>query len=542
MPSTTEIKVDALVVGAGFGGIYATYSLKQRGYNVVTIERGETAGGVWYWNRYPGAMSDTESYLYRYSWDREDLRNYPWPNRYLYQPEILKYLNHVVDKYDLRKHMNFNTEMKSATWNDEKKFWRVVVNTGEIYIAKYFVSAMGGLSEPNLPKIKGINTFGGRLVHTQQWPEDLDLRRKTVGVIGNGSTGVQLMTAIAPIVKRLISFQRSPQYSVPSGQQVATEDYRKNINDSYDKIYDQVWSSGSGFGVDEVKTKMASYSPGERKEIFERLWKDGNAFRFYFGGFGDISTDEQANRETCKFIHQKIDEIVKDPKKAEILKPTDLYNRRPLCDSGYYQIFNRENVDIVSLRKTPISSIVPEGVKTEDGTVHEVDILIFATGFDAIEGSYARTLIKGRKGKSMTEHWREGPVSYAGAFMSDFPNMFMVFGPQGPFSNGPLVVEVEVNFIMECIEHAEEVAKESGNKHPVVEVKPEAEETWKAICNQEAEGSLFKTANSWIFGTNIPGRKRAVTFYFPGLKGYLAQAEREVNGGFQSFRWEESRL
>ncbi|KAI5460620.1 hypothetical protein BGZ63DRAFT_249253 [Mariannaea sp. PMI_226] len=538
MPSATETRVDALVVGAGFGGIYATYSFKKRGYNVLCIERAPTAGGVWYWNRYPGAMSDTESYLYRYSWDKDDLKNYPWPNRYLYQPEILKYLNHVVDKQDLRKSMQFNTEMQSATWDEEKKIWRVVCATGDVFIAKYFVTAMGGLSELNLPNIKGLDTFCGRLIHTQQWPEDLDLKGKTVGVVGNGSTGVQLMTAIAPIVKRLVSFQRSPQYSVPSGQQPATEDYRKAINDTYHQIYEQVWNSGAGFGVDEAKTPLSSVSAEERTRTFERLWEGGNAFRFYFGGFGDISTDEEANRATCAFIHSKIDQIVKDPKKAKMLKPTDLYNRRPLCDSGYYQIFNRDNVELVSLRETPISSVVPEGIKTSDGHVHEVDILIFATGFDAIEGSYARTDIKGRNGKRMSEHWRNGPASYAGAFMPDFPNMFMVFGPQGPFSNGPLVVEVEVNFIMQCVERAETLAKSKGDKTPVVEVKPEAEEQWKDICDKEADGSLFKTANSWIFGTNIPGRKPAVTFYFPGLKGYLDNAKKEVESGFSSFIWD----
>lgn len=540
MPSKTESRVDAIVIGAGFGGIYQTYSFKKAGFNVQCVERAPTAGGVWYWNRYPGAMSDTESYLYRYSWDDEELQNYPWPNRYVTQPEILKYLNHIVDKHNLRESIQFNTSMESATWVADQNVWRVVCDTGVVYVARYLVTAMGALSEPHFPKVSGLDTFSGRLIHTQDWPDDLDVSGRNVGVIGNGSTGVQLMTAIAPQVGRLISFQRTPQHSVPTGQGPVSAATRHRINQNYDKIYEQVWRSSSGFGVDESTRPMASYPPEERKQTFEWLWKQGNAFRFNMSKFCDITTNEETNRATCDFINEKIAHIVKDPKKAKALTPTIPYNRRPLCDTGYYYIFNRENVDIVDLRETPIESIVPEGIRTQDGTVHKLDVLIFATGFDALEGSYARTKITGRDGQTLSEHWKSGPSSYAGVSASGFPNMFLVFGPQGPMSNGATVVEVEVNFIMQIINHAETLNRVSvaagTKKTKLVEVKSEAEARWREICNKEAESSLMKQApNSWIFGTNVPGRKPVVTFYFPGLKGWLANAKREAKFGFPSY-------
>ena len=537
MPSKTEIRVDAVVVGAGFGGIYQTYALKKAGYNVQTIERAPTAGGVWYWNHYPGAMSDTESFLYRYSWDKEELQNYPWPNRYVSQKEILAYLNHMVDKHSLRECMKFNTSMESATWDAGSNVWRVTCDSGDVFVAKYVVLAMGALSEPNFPQIDGLNSFRGCLVHTQNWPDDLDVRGKTVGVIGSGSTGVQLMTAIAPDVKQLISFQRTPQHSVPTGQGPVSAEERKRINDNYDKIYENVWQSSSGFGVDESTRPMASYPPEERKQVLEWLWQQGNAFRFNQSKFCDITTNEETNRAICEFIEGKIAEIVKDPRKAKALTPSIPYNRRPLCDTGYYAIFNRDNVDIVDLRVTPIDRIVPEGIRTKDGAIHKLDVLVFATGFDALEGTWARTKITGRDGHTAADHWKDGPSSYAGVSMAGFPNMFSVFGPQGPMSNGATVVEVEVNFIMKLIQHAEGAARPGGTKRPkLIEVKPEAEARWREICDEEASTSLMKKApSSWIFGTNVPGRKPVVTFYFPGLKGWLENAKYEADHGFPSY-------
>ncbi|KOS40474.1 hypothetical protein ACN38_g8658 [Penicillium nordicum] len=581
------INIDAFVVGAGVGGIYSTYRLSRMGLSVKCVDVASDVGGTWYWNRYPGAMSDTESYLYRYSWDKEDLQTYPWTHHYVYQPEILKYLQHIVEKHDLRKYMKFETEMTSAAWNEDTQRW-VVTCSGpeELKIsARYLVNSLGLLSKVHYPDICGLSSFAGNLIHTARWPEGLNLEGKRVGIIGNGSTGTQVMTAIAPIVGSLTSFQRHPQYSVPSGQRPVTKEYRDKVNDTYHQIWDNVWSSVVGFGVPESKRKTMDASPEERQRAFQEVWEQGNGFRFMFSAFGDITTNKDANEEACNFIRGKIDEMVKDPRKAAILKPKDLYARRPLCDTGYYQIFDRENVDVIDLKETPIEKIVPEGIQTADGTTHHLDALIFATGFDAIEGNYMRVKITGRNGKTIQEHWKNGPRAFGSIACAGFPNMFIVAGPQGPFANFPPVIESEINFIMSCIEYAEEnivaaqVEKPNGTtnatahgttngtvngtvngttngatngtangalkttnqsytrkgKSRVMEVSDEAEAAWIDLCNRLVEGSLFTSTASWIFGQNIPGRKPNTNFYFGGLKSYLDWVKSQSSNGFPGF-------
>lgn len=555
-----ELKVDAFVVGAGVGGIYSTYRLSRLGLTVQCVDVAGDVGGTWYWNKYPGAMSDTESYLYRYSWDKDDLRSYPWTHHYVYGPEILAYLQHIVKKHDLRKYMRFNTEMTSAAWNETTNRWDIVCSGGFTVQARYLVNSLGLLSKVHYPKIAGLSSFAGNLVHTARWPDDLSLDGQKVGIIGNGSTGTQVMTAVAPIVGSLKSFQRHPQYSVPSGQGPVTKEYRDKINENYDQIWDNVWASSVGFGVPESTRKTMEASPDERQTAFQDVWDQGNGFRFMFSAFGDITTNKDANEEACKFIRSKIDDIVKDPRKAKILKPKDLYARRPLCDSGYYQIFNQENVDVIDLQETPIEEIVPEGIKMADGTIHQLDTLIFATGFDAIEGNYMRIKITGREGKTIQEHWKNGPTAFGSIACSGFPNMFIVAGPQGPFANFPPVIESEINFIIDCIKYAEEkiasaaelgtngAIDDTSNGHnagtnrtnlpkkaTIMEISDEAEKAWIDHCNGLAEGSLFTTTASWIFGQNIPGRKPTVNFYFGGLQNYLRWKNDQVANGFPGF-------
>ncbi|KAK5060206.1 hypothetical protein LTR84_010091 [Exophiala bonariae] len=522
-----ETLCDALVVGAGLGGIYQTLKLRALHLHVVCIESAPEVGGTWYWNRYPGAMSDTESYLYRYSWDKEDLQTYPWDKHYLYQPDILRYIKHVVDKHDVRKQILLDTTMETATWNEQEERWVIKCNTGKVFSARYLVNALGILSKPNYPNITGLQNFQGDLIHTTSWPE-IDLSSKRVGVIGNGSTGIQVLTALAPKVKKLISFQRSPQYSVPSGQGPVTKEYRAWVNNNYDDIYEQVWKSSTAFGVPEVSRPTMSVSPEERREIFEQVWNQGNGFRFMFSAFGDLTTSVEANQEACKFIHSKIDEIVKDPKKAKALKPTELYARRPLCDNGYYEIFNRDNVEIVDLRQKPITEVVPAGVKLSDDTIVELDTLVLATGFDALDGSYLRVAIKGQQGRTLRDHWKGGATTYAGVACAGFPNMFVISGPQGPFANFPCTIESEVNFVTECIERAE-------NGTGYIVAKAEAEKDWLDLCNHLTEGSVFKSTRSWIFGQNIEGREPSVKFFFGGLAAYIARTKDEVDAGFPSF-------
>lgn len=472
------------------------HSLLQLGLSARVIDIASNVGGTWFWNKYPGAMSDTESYIYRFSWDKEALETYLWPEHYVKQREVLAYLSHVVDKHDLRKYMQFNTEMVGADWDEESGLWRLVLGTGEVWRARFLVTALGLLSRTNYPDIKEIETFGGEKYHTAKCPDELEFEGKKFGVIGCGSTGVQVITAIASKVKSLTCFQRHPQYSVPSGDGPVSLEYRKSINENYEAIFDQVKSSVTGFGVVESKTPMFSVSPEERERVLEEHWKKGNGFRFMFGTFSDITTNEQANEAVCDFIRKKIAQTVKDPEKASRLQPRDLYARRPLYDSGYFQKYNQDNVDIVSLQETPIEEITEVGIKTSDGRIYELDMIIFATGFDAVEGNYTRLRVRGRNGESMKDHWENGPAAYVGVSVPGFPNLFMILGAGGAFCNIPHLVEAQVEFITAAIRKA----SEAGNDRGLVEATQEAEDEWLEICERTAAGSLFWKTDSWIFG------------------------------------------
>jgi cyclohexanone monooxygenase len=530
-----EKSVDALIVGAGFGGIYQLYTLRQMNLSVKVIDMAGDVGGTWYWNRYPGAMSDTESFVYRYSWDKEDLQTYPWTHHYVKQADVLAYLTHVVDKYDLRKDIQFSTELISADWNEERKIWRVQVSTGEIFVARYLVTALGLLSKANYPDVPGLNSFQGEMCHTAAWRPEIRFAEKRVGVIGNGSTGIQVITAIASQVKSLTCFQRHPQYSVPSGDRPVDPKYREYVNENYEKILGQVKNSICGFGFVESTTPFHESSVEQREKVFEELWSQGNGFRFMFGGFSDIATNREANKAACQFIRRKISQIVTDPEKARKLTPHDWYARRPLCDGGYYQQFNRDNVYIVDLKEAPITAITPEGIQTSDGVVHELDLIIFATGFDAVEGNYNRIKIKGRHGQTLKDHWDpQGPTSYLGISVPGFPNLFMITGPQGPFTNLPPAIEAHVDLITSCIERAEKI--QIGGRQTIIEALPEAEKEWGRECDRAAEGSLFKETASWIFGSNVAGKKYALRFYFGGLAKYYQYLQNMMEDGFRGFK------
>ncbi|ETI24097.1 hypothetical protein G647_03466 [Cladophialophora carrionii CBS 160.54] len=529
---------DALIVGAGFGGIYQLHKLLSLGLSVRVVDVAGDVGGTWYWNRYPGAMSDTESFVYRYSWDTEDLQTYPWSHHYVKQPDVLRYLEHVVEKFGFRKYMQFNTEMVGADWDDEAGVWRVEIGDGDVFVVRYLVTALGLLSRANYPDIPGIEEFRGEMCHTAKWRPELDVANKRVGVIGCGSTGVQVITDIASKVKTLTSFQRHPQYSVPSGDGPVSAEYRAHVNQNYPEIMKQVRNSICGFGFVESTTPFQSVPEEEREHVFEQLWQKGNGFRFMFGGFSDISTDREANEAACAFIRKKIAQIVKDPEKARKLMPRDYYARRPLCDGGYYEQFNRDNVEIVDLTQTAITRITPTGIETDDGTVHEMDVIIFATGFDAIDGNYNRVRIRGRAGETLKQHWEPaGPTSYLGVFVPGFPNLCMITGPQGPFSNIPPAIELHVELIASMIERAEQSRRVGRTAvHDVIEALPEAEEEWVRQCERAAEGSLFKETASWIFGNNVTGKKVALRFYFGGLAKYREAVQSIIDDGYRGFR------
>ena len=526
----TTRRLDALVVGAGFGGIYMLHKLRNDlGLDAVAIDKAGGVGGTWYWNKYPGALSDSEGFVYQYSFDRDLYAQTPWKTKFVRQPEILEYLNGVVDRYDLREHIALQTAMTDASFDEVAGIWTVHTDRGVIFECRFLVNGLGLLSATNVPDFPGMNDFEGRVVHTGAWPEDLDLTGKRVGVIGNGSTGNQVITAAAPIAKHLTSFQRTPQYSVPAGNRELPPEELQSHRDDFDATWDQVRNSSVAMGFIESERETFSVSAEARERIFEAAWQNGGGFRFMFETFCDIATDEAANEEAASFIRRKIAEIVKDPETRRKLTPTDLYARRPLCDSGYYDTFNRPNVSMVSLKETPITHVTEKGIVTADGTLHELDVLILATGFDAVDGNYTRVDISGRDGKSLRDHWSDGPTSYLGVATTGFPNMFMILGPNGPFTNLPPTIETQVEWIAEAIRHS------SGSDARWLDVRPEIETAWTETCSDIAHQTLFPRAASWIFGANIPGKKRTVMFYLGGMKEYRSISAAETAAGYPGF-------
>ena len=528
--SAQDRTCDAIVVGAGFGGLYMLHKLRNElRMNVRAFDRASDVGGTWYWNRYPGALSDTEGFLYCYSFDEDLSREWEWSSRYIRQPEILSYLGQVAERFDLRRSIQFNTGITHAHFDEVSNLWNVQTHKGERISAKYLITSLGLLSNRNVPDIKGLETFIGERYHTGAWHDGITLRGKRVGVMGTGSTGVQLITAIAPEVTHLTVFQRSPQYIVPARNRPLSKEYIKEVKATYDQIWRDVRQSALGLGFSESQTPAMSVSEQQRKAVFESAWNEGGGFRFMFGTFSDIATDRQANEAAAAFVRTKISEIVKDPVTARKLTPFDLYAKRPLCDSGYYETFNRDNVTLVDLKESPITEVTPTSVRTADGE-YELDVLIFATGFDAVDGSYTAIDIRGRGGKTMKDKWHGGPSSYLGVANADFPNMFMILGPNGPFANIPPAIEAQVEWISDLIEHA----NKQGRK--IVEAEPEAESSWTKTCNDISAATLFPEADSWIFGANIPGKTKAVLFYLGGLNAYrqkLAEVKDQAYQGFE---------
>ena len=531
MTSTRTPDLDAVVIGAGFGGIYMLHTLRDRlGLTAKAFEKGGGVGGTWYFNTYPGAKSDTEGFVYRYSFDKELLQEWDWNTRYLDQPDVLAYLQHVVERHDLARDIQLDTEVTGAVFDEDADLWTVTTADGGSTTCRYLVNALGLLAKSNMPDIPGRDSFAGRLVHTNAWPADLDITGKRVGVIGTGSTGTQFITAAGKTAGHLTVFQRSPQYCVPSGNGPVDQAEVDRTKEDFDAIWDQVRSSVVAFGFEESGVEAMSVSEEERRRVFQENWDKGNGFRFMFGTFCDIATDPDANAAAAAFIREKIAEVVDDPETARKLTPHDLYAKRPLCNEGYYETYNRDTVELVSLLETPIEEITPAGVRTADGVTHELDVLVFATGFDAVDGNYRAMDLRGRGGRHIDEHWTDGPTSYLGVSKAGFPNMFMILGPNGPFTNLPPSIETQVEWIGELIGSAERRGART------VEPTPEAEAGWTATCQEIADATLFPQADSWIFGANIPGKKNAVMFYMAGIGAYRQQLADVAEKDYEGFR------
>ena len=497
----------------------------------IAIDRAPKVGGTWYWNRYPGALSDTQSFMYQLPFDKELFQRTDWRTRYVPGPQIRQYLEDAVDFWGLRERIQLETTLNSATFDEMSGTWHVITDKGE-FRARFLITAAGLLAQVNVPDFPGIDNFKGQVVHTAEWPEDLDIAGLRLGVIGNGSTGIQFMTEAAKTAGHLTSFQRTPQYTVPAGNREWSEAELEQFKATCEDRWEEFKSSKIGFGVDETKRSTWDVSDEEREAIYEWAWRKGGNYTFATETFCDVTSDRAANELAADFIKRKIKEIVKDPETARKLTPTELFARRPICDSGYFEMFNRPNVTLVSTKETPIREFVAEGIVTEDGTLHELDVLVLATGFDAVEGSYRAMDIRGVDGETLKEHWAaEGPRSHLGMTVSGFPNMFMILGPNGPFVNNPSAIGVQAKWLGRTISTIKDAPGATIN------LRPEAEEAWLQTCLDELKGSLFLETGSWIFGNNIPGKRktRTANFYVGGLDKFIAISDAEASDGFPSY-------
>jgi len=527
----TVREVDALIVGAGMGGIAALRQLTAEvGMDAVIIDKAPGIGGTWYWNRYPGALSDTQSFMYQIPFDRELFERTEWRTRYVPGPQIRQYLEDAVDFWGLREQILLETSLVSAAFDEEEGNWRVVTDRGE-FTARFLVTAAGLLSRLNVPDFPGIESFEGQVVHTAAWPEDLDIAGKRIAVIGNGSTGVQFMTEAAKTVAHLTSFQRTPQYTVPAGNREWSDEELAHFKATCEERWQEFTTSKIGFGVDETTRRMSDVSAEEREAIFEWAWQKGGNYTFATETFADVTADRASNELAADFIKRKIKQIVRDPDTARRLTPDELFARRPICDSGYFEMFNQPNVTLVSTRETPIQAFNETGLVTTDGVQHDFDLLVLATGFDAVEGSYREMDIKGRDGQTLADHWSDAPRSHLGVTVSGFPNLFMVLGPNGPFVNNPAAIGVQAKWI------AQAIAPLADQPGATLELRAEAEESWLQRCLDELDGSLFLETGSWIFGNNIPGKRktRTANFYVGGLDKYLQISGAEAAEGYPSY-------
>ncbi|WP_067724508.1 flavin-containing monooxygenase [Oceanobacillus damuensis] len=526
-----KLDFDAIVIGGGFSGIYAVHRLKNElNLDVRAFEKGGHVGGTWYWNRYPGALSDTESFAYRFSFDKELLQDYTWTHNYLKQKEVLKYLTHVVERWDIKDEFSLYTEVIKVEFNEKEAHWEVTTNKMETFTARFLVNGLGLLAAVHKPDLPGIDNFQGEYYHTAEWPDDAEYKGEKVGVIGTGSTGIQLITEIAPDVEHLTVFQRTPQYTVPLGYRKQTEEEIAEIKANYDELWDMVHNSVTAFGYPDAEISAMDVSDEEREKIFEDAWNKGNGFRFFSHVFNDLSFNREANDAAANFIKKKISEIVKDPETARKLTPTEPYARRPAADNGYYATFNRDNVTLADIKAHPIVEVTEKGIRTEEG-FHELDVIIFATGFDAMDGNYKRFDIIGRNGVNLKDQWKDGSRAYLGVMESGFPNFFMSRAPLSSFTNNPPAIEAELGWAIDLIKHL------IDNDLKTAEPSKETVDAWYDLCMETSKGTLFHEAQSWIYGVNVPGKPFSLRFYMGGMGNYNKELEKR---GFTELEFDKA--
>tara|TARA_R110002124_G_scaffold279572_1_gene452186 strand:+ start:16096 stop:17727 length:1632 start_codon:yes stop_codon:yes gene_type:complete len=526
-------EVDAVVVGAGFAGLYALYKLREElGLKVQVLDKAGGIGGTWYWNRYPGARCDSESYYYSYSFSPEVEQEWNWSERYPDHNEIRRYLTFVADKFDLHRDIRLSTKVTGATYDLARDRWTIRTDVGHTIEAQFLVTAVGCLSTANIPDIPGLEAFEGDWYHTGQWPHDgVDLTGKRVGQIGTGSTGIQLAPELAYTAKHLTVFQRTANFSIPARNAPLTEEFQAEVKENYRDI--RAWAKRvtNGHPFDIRDQSALDLDDTERRKIYEAAWETGG-LRFR-AAFRDILTDKEANQTASDFIRSKIQEKVQDNETAETLTPRDhgFATKRPPIDTHYFETFNRSNVSLVDLKATPIEEITKRGIRT---TVeeHDLDVIVFATGFDAFTGSLEALNISAPDGRTLRESWHAGPRTYLGVQTPGFPNLFMITGPGSPsvLCNMPVAIEQHVEWVAQCIEH---MRKENLSR---VEPTPDAADEWVTEVNRAANATLLPQASSsWYLGANVPGKPQIFLPYAGGMAHFADICEEVVQNDYRGF-------
>jgi cation diffusion facilitator CzcD-associated flavoprotein CzcO len=525
-------RFDAIIIGAGISGIYQLYRLRELGLSARVYEAGSGVGGTWYWNRYPGARFDSESYSYGYSFSEELLQEWDWKEHFSGQPETERYLNHVVEKFDLRRDIAFNARIVSATYDERENRWRIQTEDGRRAQAQFLITAIGVLSAPQMPNLPGLNEYKGEWFHTGLWPKTpVQFAGKRVGVIGAGATAVQLITEIAKEVGHLTVFQRTANYCAPLRNKAIDPETQKKIKAGYPKIFQKCRETfASGLHDFDPRSALA-VSPQEREAFYEAIWAEPG-FKKWLGNFSDIMTSKEANDTFAEFVRNKIRQRVKDPVVAEKLCPKDhpFGTKRVPLESGYYEVYNQDNVKLVDLRETPIERITPTGLKTS-AAEYEFDMIIFATGFDAVTGAFTRMDIRGVGSKALKDKWADGPRTYLGIQSVGFPNFFTLVGPHNgaTFCNIPRCSEQNVEWVTECIRYLR------AHNLQRIEATPSAEESWTEHVADTIANSLLLQTDSWFMGANTPGKKRTFLMYAGGSPAYRKKCEEVAAHDYEGF-------
>ena len=525
-----DASFDAVIVGAGFAGLYMLHRLRGLGFNARVYEAGGGVGGTWYWNRYPGARCDVESMQYSFSFSEELDQQWDWSEKYAPQPEILAYANHVADRFELRREIRFDTRVNAARFDEVAKRWRIETDGGDRVSAKFCIMAIGCLSAANHPPFKGREDFRGPVYHTGEWPhEGVDFTGLRVGVIGTGSSAIQSIPIIAGQASALTVFQRTATYSVPAWNAKLTPEYRNAIKSDYPALRAKARARPTGFYFPFNMKPALEASPAERAQKYEEAWQSGGLP--FLGAYGDLLFEKEANDTIADFARSKIRGIVKDPATAELLCPSNIFGCKRLCvDTGYFETYNLPHVRLVDVSKTPIERFTANGIAV-DGTEYPLDAIVSATGFAAMMGSFDKIHITGRNGRTLAEKWRAGPRAYLGVATSGFPNLFTITGPGSPSVLASMIqaIEQHVDWMADCIAHLRDVGAAT------IEPVQNDEDEWDAHVNEVSKVSLRSTCSSWYVGANIPGRPRVFMPYIGGFPVYVQKCNEVMSNGFEGF-------